>query len=335
MDTRLASNNPTNSPFYPTEPDWQSAGCRFLSLNYFLRWKFGHRVHKISLDGGFGCPNRDASPKGGGCIFCDNRSFSPSRRQAEQPPVARQPIARQIDEAVGRLKSRYDVDHFIGYFQPGTNTYAPVERLREVFLEALANPCLVGLAIGTRPDCVADDVLDLLAELAGQTYLVVEFGLQTIHDRSLDWLNRGHHYSDFLDAVRRSHLRKLNVGAHVILGLPGESADDMRATAREITRLGIHSVKIHNLMAIRDTPLGTAVSAGEVSLIDRRQYVGHVVDFLEELSPQCIVDRLTGDAPAQYLLAPHWCLDKQAVLRAIDDELVRRDTWQGKRCERS
>jgi radical SAM protein (TIGR01212 family) len=277
------------------------------------------------VDAGLGCPNADGALARSGCIFCNIDSFSPSRRRGVRS------ITEQIREGTGRLKRRYGVEHFLAYFQPATNTFAPVKRLREAYLEALAQPGIVGLAIGTRPDCVSPQVLDLLAELSRQTWLIVEYGLQTIHDRSLEWLNRRHHYDAFLDAVQRSRQRQLDIGAHVILGIPGETPEQMRATAREIARLRIDSVKIHNLYVCRETPLADLWAAGQVPLADREQYADYVADFLELLPPGCVIDRLSGEAPPEYLLAPDWCRDKSAVLRAIEAELVRRDSWQGKR----
>ncbi len=227
------------------------------------------------------------------------------------------------------MSARYAVQGFVAYFQPATNTYAPVDRLRSVFEEALSHPKVVGLAIGTRPDCVPDEVLDLLAELSNRTYLVVEYGLQSIHNRSLDWINRGHHFEAFLDAYKRSRQRNLNVGVHVILGLPGETREDMLATARELSRLQIHSVKLHNLYAVRNTPLAEMVARGEVQLPQFEDYVNIVVDFLELLPPECVIDRLSGDAPPQYLVGPNWCLDKTAIRAAVEAEFRRRGTFQG------
>ncbi|MGD9721382.1 MAG: TIGR01212 family radical SAM protein [Pirellulales bacterium] len=305
--------------------DWRGAGLRYASYNRYLRNRFGGRVQKVSVDARFTCPNVDGTVAIGGCTFCDNRSFSPSRR------LPRQEIRDQIDEGIRLLRRRYRrVDRFLAYLQPATNTYAPVDRLREVYRQALDHPAVVGLAIGTRPDCVADDVLELLSEVAAQTYLSVEYGLQTIHDRSLDWMNRGHHYDAFLDAVARSQGRGFEICAHVMLGLPGESHDDMLATAREIARLGIDAVKIHNLYAVRETPLAEQVARGEVTLMERDAYITTLVDFLELLPPTMLVERISGDAPPDYFIGPAWCLDKPAVRLALEAELVQRDTWQGK-----
>jgi radical SAM protein (TIGR01212 family) len=176
-----------------------------------------------------------------------------------------------------------------------------------------------------------NEVLDLLAELSQRTWLCVEYGLQSSHDRSLDWMNRGHHFDAFVDAVQRSRLRGLEIGAHLILGLPGETREDMLATAKAVARLGINSVKLHNLYAARGTRLAAMLEAGEVELPSREAFVCSVVDFLEQLPPTCVVDRIGGDAPREYLLGPDWCLDKSAVRRAVELELEHRNTWQGRR----
>jgi len=306
-------------------PPWLAAGLRYHSLSHSLRRRFGRRVWKVSVDGRCGCPNVDGTLGAAGCIFCNVRSFGPSRRT----DVAS--ITDQIHEGIHRLRRARAADRFLAYFQPGTNTHAPVARLRELWEEALHHPSVVGLVVGTRPDCVPDDVLDLLAEFSRRTWLSVEYGLQTIHDRSLKWLGRGHGYSAFLDAVARSRRRGLRLGAHVILGLPGETRDDMRFTAREMARLRLESVKLHNLYVARETPLAQMLADGAATLLGRDQYVNCVADFLEELPPDCVIDRLSADAPPEYLVAPTWCLDKSAVRTAVEAELRRRDTWQGRK----
>lgn len=308
----------------PDASGWRAAGLRYHRLNHFFRQQFAQRVWKVSLDAGFGCPNTDGTIGTGGCIFCNIRSFSPSRR------LGIRSLPEQIAKGVRRLRRRYGVEHFVAYFQPATNTHAPVQRLRELFEQAVSHPNIVGLVVGTRPDCVPDDVLDLLAEFSRRTWLSVEYGLQTIHDRSLDWLNRGHHYAAFLDAAKRSRSRGLHFGVHLILGLPGETREDMLATGREVARQGVRSVKLHNLYVAKDTPLAEMLAAGEFELPTRQQYVGYTVDFLENLPPECVVDRLSADTPREFLIAPLWCLDKSAVRAAIEAELRRRNTWQGR-----
>lgn len=308
----------------PVKYDWRAANLRYYQYSFHLRQKYGVRVQRVSVDAGFTCPNVDGTVALGGCTFCDNRSFSPSRR------LPRQDIREQIDEGIRRLKRRYECDHFIAYFQPATNTYAPVEKLRELYQQALAHPQVVAMSIGTRPDCVPDDVLDLLEEVARQTDLTVEYGMQTMHDRSLDWMNRGHHHDAMLDAMERSRGRGFEICAHIMLGLPGETREDMLETAREVARLKLDDVKIHNLYAVDHTPLAEQVRRGEVRLMERDEYLATLVDFLELLPPEMIVERVSGDAPESYFIGPSWCLDKPAVLLALQAEMERRDSWQGR-----
>lgn len=305
-------------------PGWRQAGNRYHSYSYYLKRRFGHRVQKVSIDAGFSCPNVDGSVAKGGCTFCDNRSFSPSRR------VRRQAVLDQISDGISRLKRRYKCNHFLAYFQPATNTYAPVDELRPLYEAALRHEKVIGMAIGTRPDCVPDDVLDLLEEIAEGTYLSVEYGIQTIHDRSLIWMNRGHLYDVFPDAIERSRERGFEICAHVILGLPGESHADMMATAHEMARLRLDAIKIHNLYAVKNTPLADQVASGEVVLMERDDYIKTLVDFIEVLPPTTIIERVSGEAPGDYFIGPTWCLDKPNVLATIKEEFARRDTWQGK-----
>lgn len=308
----------------PLKFDWRAAGLRYYQYNFHLRQIFGVRVQRVSVDAGFTCPNVDGTVAVGGCTFCDNRSFSPSRR------LPRQSIREQIDEGIRQLRRRYDCDSFMAYFQPATNTYAPVEKLRQLYLGALDHPNIVALSIGTRPDCVPNDVLDLLEEIAAKTHLTVEYGMQTMHNRSLEWMNRGHDHAATIDAVERSRNRGFEICLHIMLGLPGESHEDMLLTAREVARLRVDDVKLHNLYAVTDTPLADQVARGEVRLMERDDYVRTAVDFLELLPPDVVVERISGDAPIDYFVGPAWCLDKPALLIALKSEFERRDTWQGK-----
>jgi radical SAM protein (TIGR01212 family) len=298
---------------------------RYYPFSRFLRQRFGTSVYRVTVDAGFTCPNVDGTVTTGGCVYCDNRSFSPNRR------LPRTTIREQIQRGIQILSQRYGVKHFLAYFQAATNTHAPVERLRRLYAEALDHPQVVGLAVGTRPDSVPDPVLDLLEEHARQRYVCLELGLQTIHGRSLDWMNRGHHYDAFVDAVSRCQGRGLDLCAHVILGLPGESHADMLATADALAGLPVQGVKIHNLHVVRHTPLEDQYRAGSVRTFERDEYVTVVCDFLERLPPEMVIHRLSGDAPPDYLVAPTWCLDKSGLLRAIHKELARRDGWQGKK----
>ncbi len=282
-------------------------------------------MQKVSLDAKFTCPNVDGTVAKGGCTFCDNRSFSPSRRQP------RLSVADQLQEGIKRLKYRYDVDQFLSYFQPATNTYAPVERLRPLYMSAFTDPRVVGMAIGTRPDCVPDDVLDLLQEFAGRTFVSVEYGLQTMHNRSLDWMNRGHHYDAFLDAMQRSVNRGFEICVHLILGLPGESREDMLATAREMARLPVDAVKIHNLYVVQNTELADDYAAGKVQMMEFHEYVETVVDILEILPPGMLIERISGEAPPQYFIAPSWALDKNLLRKRTTSRIS--PPWYATRIE--
>ncbi len=303
---------------------WKGAGWRYHAYSFYLRQRYGGRVQRISLDGGMSCPNVDGQVGLGGCIFCDNRSFSPSRRGPESS------IPAQLEAGIRRLRARFGCERFVAYLQPSSNTYGDVARLREIYDQAISHPQVVGLAIGTRPDCVPEPVLDLLTEFAERTCLSVEFGLQTIHERSLTWLQRGHDYGDFLRAVECSRGRGYRIGAHVILGIPGETGEDMQATARELARLDLDSVKIHNLYAVRNTPLEALVQRGEVRFMERPEFVCVAADFIESLSPCMVIERVGGSAPPEFLIGPTWCQDKAGLQAALRAELVRRDSWQGR-----
>jgi radical SAM protein (TIGR01212 family) len=301
-----------------------TAEHRYYAFSRFLRERFGRRVYRVTIDAGFTCPNVDGTVTTGGCVFCDNRSFSPNRR------LPRTTVQAQVERGMTLLGQRYRADQFLAYFQAATNTHAPVDRLRHLYDQAIAHPQVVGLAIGTRPDSVPESVLDLLQQYARDRYVCLELGLQSMHDRSLDWMNRGHHYDVFLDAVDRCQGRGLDLCIHVILGLPGETHAEMMATADALGSLPVSGVKIHNLHVVRDTPLEDMYRRGEVRMLERDEYVNLVCDFLERLPATMVIHRLNGDAPPDYLVAPQWCAQKPALLMAIKSELSRRDSWQGK-----
>jgi radical SAM protein (TIGR01212 family) len=278
----------------------------------------------VSLDGGFTCPNVDGTVGAGGCRFCSIPSFSPSRRREPRE------LAVQFEEGTRRLRRHDPSTRWIAYFQPATNTHDRVERLRGLYESALALPDVVGLAIGTRPDCLPEPVLDLLSELSQRTWLSLEIGLQSAHDASLAWLRRGHDFACFEDAVQRCHRRGIPLGVHLIVGLPCETREQTLQTAAIVARMPLRSVKLHNLYAAGDTLLGDEVLSGRVTLPTCDEYVQLAADFLERLNPDQVIDRISGDAPPEYLIGPRWCLDKAAVRRAVEAELERRDSWQGK-----
>jgi|SRR6056297_435392 len=296
---------------------------KMLLYSTYLKHRFGGRVHKISVDAGFGCPNRSNGRDSHGCIFCDSSGSAAVGiwRQAE--------IAQQLEQAKALMQRKYRAKWFIAYFQPYSNTFAPLAQLQQCYDQALSVNKVVGLAVGTRPDCVDDGVLDLLAEYHRRTYFWLELGLQSCHDRTLDYLRRGHDYACFLDAYQRAKVRGLRVCVHLIIGLPGESRDDILQTANEMARLGVDGIKLHLLHVLRGTPLGDSYLAGEIRTLDRDDYVQLVVDVIERLPPHTLIQRLTGDGPRELLLAPLWSLNKWEVLNAIGAELERRGTRQG------
>lgn len=305
-------------------PFWRVDGARIYSQSAYFRREFGAPVRKISVDAHFSCPNIDGTVGRGGCVFCDARSFSPSRQ------FGLEEIDAQISDGIVKLQRRFNADKFIAYFQPSTNTHAPVETLERVYRAALRRPEVVGLAIGTRPDAVGEPVLELLERLSRETWLVLELGLQSSIDASLRAMNRGHDYACFVDAVERARRRKLRLGVHLILGLPNESRDDMLLTARRVAALRFHSVKLHNLYVVRGTPLARAWQDGSVTLQSLDEYARSAADFLEVLSPETVVERLAGEASPEFLLAPEWTGIKHVGRNAIENELRRRGSWQGK-----
>jgi hypothetical protein len=297
---------------------------RYLDLNSYLRGLFGCRVQKISLDAGLSCPNRDGTIASGGCIYCNARG---SGTGASARGLS---IAAQLAAGKEALRRRYRAGKFIAYFQSFSNTHAPVERLRALYDEAIAVPEVVGLSVGTRPDCVSEPVLDLLAGYAALRYLWVEYGLQSARDATLKFINRGHDLACFREAVRRTRLRGIKVCAHVILGLPNETAADMRATARSLADIGIDGLKLHTLYVVKGTPLEKLYREGGYRCMEREEYIACVCDFLERIPAGVVVQRLTGDPHPQELVAPRWCLDKAAALAGIRAALERRDTRQGR-----
>ena len=299
---------------------------RYRLFSEELKKHFGHRVHKISIDAGFACPNRAGTRLRPGCLFCDpggSGAVGIERRLG---------IAGQIEAGKEVMARKYKAERFLAYFQPFSNTFAPAEELRGRYDEALAVPGVIGLAVGTRPDCLPEEVLDLLAEYRQRTYFWLELGLQSSHDRTLVWLRRGHDYAAFLTAYKGARARGLRVCVHVILGLPGEDRAAMLATADELARLQVDGVKIHLLHVLRGTPLGDLYQAGGIQILEQGDYVTLAADFLERLHPRTVVQRLTGDGPRDLLLAPLWSLNKWEVLNAIDAELERRDSRQGDAC---
>lgn len=295
----------------------------YQDLNSFLKAKFGERVQKITLDAGLTCPNRDGRVGTGGCLYCNARGSGTGAWDRGQSLTA------QMETGLMRLARRYGAAKFIAYFQSFSNTYASIETLRELYDAALAFPQVVGLSIGTRPDCLPDEVLDLLAGYARDRLVWLELGLQSAHDATLQRLNRGHDVACFTAAATRAAARGLEVVAHVILGLPGEGSQEMAATAEYLARLPLHGVKIHLLYVVKESGLARLYQAGEYACLTEDQYVNLVVDFIERLPDHLVIHRLTGDPHPEELVAPAWCLDKPRVLQRLKEEFTRRCTRQG------
>lgn len=314
---RLLRNDPPGKP-----PFWNSEK-RYYDLKSFFRNRFGCKVHKLPIDGGFTCPNRDGSVARGGCIYCDGRGSK--LRQAGPLPS----VTEQIRAGKAYYRNRGGAEKFIAYFQTFTNTYAPVNRLSSLYGEALREEDVVGLSVGTRPDCVPGPVLDLLEGIAVQRHVWIEYGLQSMHDRTLRLLNRGHDLAAYLDAVKRTEGRNILVCTHIIVGLPGETREDVLETARLLAALPVQGIKIHLLLALRGTPLGDLYERGKIALPSMGEYVGTVCDVLEVLPPGMTIQRLTADGYQDIYLAPEWGRNKMRVLNAIDREMERRQSFQG------
>jgi hypothetical protein len=297
---------------------------RYHSLNYYLRQQFGEKIGKITLDGGFTCPNRDGTLAWGGCLFC-----SPSG-SGDFIAARGKPIDEQFAQGREVIRKKWDVDKYIAYLQSYTNTYAPVDKLRQLYETALALPGVAGLSIATRPDCLPEEVLDLLGEINQHHYLTVELGLQTIHERSADYFNLQYNYQHFLKALDDLQSRKINVCTHIILGLPGEDRDDMMATATALAGLPIQGIKIQLLHLMRGTPLAKIYENQSFPFLSKQEYVDLVVNILEILPPQMVIHRLTGDSPRKTLIGPAWSMDKRSVLNAIDRQLLVENSWQGR-----
>lgn len=301
---------------------------RYYDLKSFWRNRFGSRVYKLQIDAGFTCPNRDGTASTGGCIYCDGRG---SRlRQAGPLPS----VSEQIRRGKEYYKTHRNAGKFIAYFQTFTNTYGPIEKLRALYDEALGADDIVGLSVGTRPDCVPDDVIDLFQDYAKHFHVWLELGLQSIHNRTLQCINRGHSVETYLDAVHRAAGKNIHICTHIIVGLPGETREDMLETARVIATLPIQGIKIHLLLALRGTKMGDLYEQGEILLLEKDDYVRIVCDILEILPSEMVIQRLTADGYRDIFLAPRWAINKMEVLNGIDRELEKRNTFQGIRFEK-
>ena len=298
---------------------------RYNSLNSYLKNTFGTKVYKLALNGGMTCPNRDGTVGVGGCIFCSEGG------SGEFTPCAADDIFQQIEQAKEKVARKMTVDgKYIAYFQAFTNTYAPISYLKNIFSEAISHPDIVALSIATRPDCLGDDVLDLLSELNQQKPVWVELGLQTIHEETATYIRRGYDLACFDNAVASLKARGLQVIVHVILGLPGEDKEKMLQTVRYVGACGADGIKLQLLHVLEHTDLALDYAAGKVPVMEQDEYIDLVIDCLEVLPPSMVIHRLTGDGPKKILIAPLWSGNKRAVRNALARRLEQRDSWQGK-----
>lgn len=302
---------------------------RYYSLNEFLRERHGEKVLKLSIDAGFTCPNRDGKVSRQGCLFCSERGSGDFTFYEEGS------ITKQLENAASLLAPKWGTHRkYMAYFQAFTNTYDTVEVLKQKYEEALAFPGVVGIAIATRPDCLSEEVLDLLETLSKRTHLWVELGLQTIHEPTARLLNRGYPLDCFEQAIYRLHARKIETVVHLILGLPQESREDMLSSARYLSTLPLQGVKLHMLHVLDNAPLGKYYEQHPFHLLTEEEYIPLVCDILTLLPPDFVIHRLTGDGSKAHLIGPHWTLHKKHVLNGITHYLKVHDLYQGKRCNK-
>ncbi len=296
----------------------------YYSFNDYLQEKYGGRVQRLSLNAGFTCPTRDGKIDTEGCIYCNEKGFSPYSD-------TRLPLKKQIEEAMEYAKKRYKAERFIAYFQNATNTYGPHSKLKKAYDIIKEFPDIVGLYISTRPDCIDKEKLDLIESYSKNYEVWLEYGLQSSHDRTLKFINRRHTFHDFVEAAKMTAKRGIKVGAHVILGLPGETREDMVKTAEKIGSLPVSGIKLHILHVLKGTKLEEYHKEGKINLLPFQEYVNTACDFLEATDPKCVVFRLVSDANPDYLVAPKWINKKSEVINAIKKEFEKRGTKQGVR----
>ena len=318
MKTTQRSTNPY---------EFTDSNKRYYTYDYYLRKTFGEKCAKIPIDAGFTCPNIDGRCGFGGCIYCSARGSGDFAESAELS------VKEQFERVKKTLSSKWKVERYIPYFQAHTNTYAPIDIIRKNFEDVLDINGVVGLNIATRADCLEDDVVEYLAELAERTVLTVELGLQSSNDETAKFINRGHNFSDFIDGYERLRQAssKINICVHIIFGLPNESYDDMMKTVIDVAKLRPEQVKIHLLHILRNTVMADIYERGDYSPLEKEEYVSLVCDAIELLPPKTVVARLTGDGMSEELLAPDWSRKKVSVINDIDKLLYQRNSYQGKR----
>ncbi len=297
---------------------------RYYRFSRYLRERYGCYVYKVGIDAGFSCPNRDGKLSREGCIFCDNRAFCFNSRFPGKS------LEEQIREGMIFGRKRYGAKKFIVYFQAYTNTYASIKSLKKKYDIVKNFKDVVGIAIGTRPDCIDNDILDLIESYSMDYEVWIEYGVQSIHEKTLKIINRNHTYEDFLRAVELTKGRDIKICVHVIIGLPKEGEKEILETAKEIGKLNLEGIKIHPLHIIKGTKLEGIYKKGEYEPLKMEEYVELVIKFLEYLPPDTIIQRITADCPPEFLIAPLWILKKREVLTKIEEKLEEKNTYQGR-----
>ncbi len=299
---------------------------RYLNYNTLLRNEFSERVQKLSINAGFTCPNRDGSKGTGGCTYCNNQSFVPEYAK----PV--KSVYEQVKEGIDFFDHKYKAQKYLAYFQSYTNTYDSIENLIEIYEEALKHPKVVGIVVGTRPDCVDDKLLDYFAELNKSYYVMIEYGIESTLNSTLDFINRGHTYEDAEEAIIKTHNKGIRTGAHLILGLPKENREEILNHAKKTSKLPLTILKLHQLQLIKGTKMARQFNENPewFHLMGVEEYIELVVDFLEILNPKIAIERFVSQSPDQLLIAPNWGLKNFEFVHKIEKRLEERDTWQGR-----
>ena len=290
----------------------------------WIRSQFSFRVQKISIDGGFSCPNRDGTVSAGGCTFCDNRTFNPSYCDPAKS------IREQIQTGKDFFARKYPTMRYLAYFQAYSNTYAPLDTLRRRYEEALSQDGVVGIVIGTRPDCVTEETLDYLEELSRSTFVIVEYGIESVDNDTLKRINRGHTFECSRDAIIATHERGILTGGHIILGLPGETAEDNIRQAAEISALPLDILKLHQLQIIRGTQLAEEYLSKPFKLYTADEYIDGCIRYIERLRKDLVLERFVSQSPADMLIAPKWGIKNHEFTDRLVNEMKRRRTWQGR-----
>ncbi len=303
-------------------------GRPYNSYNEYFKSTFGQRVQKVSIDAGFTCPNRDGSIARGGCTYCNNDAFNPSYCHPSKP------IAVQINEGIEFHKVRYRrALKYLAYLQTYSNTYTGVRDLEKIYNEALSHPDIIGLIIGTRPDCIDDEKLELIAGLSKDKYIMLEYGIETTNNKTLERINRGHTWEQSKDAIERTAAKGIKTGAHLIFGLPGETREEMLERVDEISALPLTTVKFHQLQVVKNTVMAHEYlkDPSAFNLFGLEEYIDFIIRFIERLNPRFIIERFTGEVPPRFLVTPPWGnLRSDRVMVMITEEMDRRNTWQGK-----